>query len=91
MDKKKFISVYAEKLDVSKKEAERSYEAFVDTCVEGIEQDGELDLTKFMKVTRKLTNARKGRNPQSGEEIDIPAGEKLAFKGLKRLNDIVGK
>lgn len=90
MNKDSFISTFAGKSEITKKDAEKYYDAFIDTFVEGL-GDGVVDLTKFLKVEVKPTPARKGRNPLSGVEIDIPAGQKLSIKPLKKLKEAIGK
>lgn len=41
------------------------------------------------KLSAKTTHARKGRNPRTGEEIDIPAGKRMAFTASKGLKEIL--
>lgn len=91
MNKVDLVAAYAEKQGISKKEAEVQVDAFIDTFVEGLEQDDVVEITKVIRVEVVPTKARKGRNPATGVEMDIPAGSKLKVKPLKRLKDIVSK
>lgn len=89
MNKDTLVKKYAGKIELSNKEALVQVDALLDSIVEGLEEDGLVDITKVFKLEVKETAARKGRNPQSGEEIEIPAGKRVAFKAQKRLKDIV--
>lgn len=91
MNKTELVASYAAKQGISKKEAEIQVDAVFGTFIEGVEQDGIVEITKVIRVETVTTEARKGRNPQTGEEVDIAAGKKLKVKPLKRLKAIVGK
>lgn len=92
MNKDALIAKYQGKFEgMSKKEATAQVEAFIDSMVEGLTEDGSFEITKVFKISTKETAARNGRNPQTGESIAIPAGKKLALKPLKRLEEIIGK
>ena len=64
--------------------AERTLDAMINGIVKGLQEDGEVQLTfgKFKKVDRA---ARMGRNPQTGEEIQIPAKTVVKFYASKTL------
>ena len=48
---------------------------------------GEVPLPGVGKLKEKATAARKGRNPQTGESIDIPAGQRVTFSPSKELKE----
>ncbi len=48
---------------------------------------GEVPLPGVGKLKVKATAARKGRNPQTGESIDIPAGQRVTFSPSKELKE----
>lgn len=56
-----------------------------------LEKGGEVTLDGIGKLSVKTTAARKGRNPATGEELDIPAKKKPAFSAAKALKDAVAK
>lgn len=64
--------------------AEKVFDAMINGIIEGLETDGEVQLTigKFKKVNRA---ARMGRNPQTGEEIHIPAKTVVKFYASKSM------
>ena len=91
MNKADLIARIAEDADLSKKSAEAALNAFVD-AVEGALKKGEkVQLVGFgsFEVTQRA--ARKGRNPQTKEEIKIPAMKAPKFRPGKALKDLVNK
>lgn len=87
--KKDFVAEVAEKLSLTKKEATDRVEA-VFGAVEEYLVDGEnVQLTGFGSFKLMDRAARKGRNPQTGEEIDIPATRTVTFKAGKNLKERV--
>ena len=91
MNKADLIAKIAEDADLSKKSAEAALNAFVD-AVEGALKKGEkVQLVGFGSFEVRKRAARKGRNPQSGQEIKIPASKAPAFKAGKALKDVVNK
>ena len=79
----------AEKLGITEKEADKIFNACIEAMRESIveEQDMELRLADFgtFKVTER--SARQGRNPQTGEAIQIPAKKVVKFKPYKWLKE----
>lgn len=75
-----FIRAMAEEKGLTLKEARESTNNVLDTILDVSSklQNGEkLDFSGYFKVYVKDTPARKGHNPQTGEEIDIPAGKQV--------------
>jgi DNA-binding protein HU-beta len=91
MNKVELIAKYAEMQTISKKEAEEQVENFLNVIEFGLKEDHSVDITKFFRLEIVPTNPRTGRNPQTGEAVEIPAGHKIKCKPLKRLQSIVGK
>lgn len=91
MNKADLIAKIAEEADLSKKSAEAALNAFID-AVEGALKKGEkVQLVGFGSFEVRKRAARKGRNPQTKEEIRIPASKAPAFKPGKALKDLVNK
>ena len=88
MTKADLIRKISEKTDLNKANSERALNA----CMEGIEEslvnEGKLTLTGFGTFSVKDRKERKGRNPQTGEEINIPASKAVKFRPGKTLRDI---
>lgn len=89
MNKSELVDVIAEAADLSKSSATRALDAAV-TAVTGSLQKGDpVSLVGFGTFTIKHRAARKGRNPRTGEEIDIKAAMVPGFKAGKALKEAV--
>lgn len=91
MNKTDLVASMAEKGDLSKKDAEKALNAFVESVEETLSKGDKIQLVGFGTFEVRERAARKGRNPQTKEEIDIPATKAPVFKVGKGLKDIVNK
>ncbi|MFH1192336.1 MAG: HU family DNA-binding protein [bacterium] len=88
MNKAELINVIADKVGVSKREAEDMIETFVATVTSELKKDGEVTLTGFGSFSAKKRAARTGVNPQNPtQKIQIPAITVPKFKAGKALKD----
>ena len=89
MNKAQFIAYLAPQFGDSKKEAARAVEGVFDAIVRNISKGEDVminDFGKFKKVDRP---ARKGRNPFTGETIQIKASKKVRFLPAKGLKEVI--
>lgn len=91
MNKSDLISAISEKTDVSKKSAEESINAFVEVVSEALKENEKVQLIGFGTFEVRKRAARKGRNPQTGLDIKIPASNAPVFKAGKALKETVNK
>jgi len=91
MNKSELIAIIAEKAELTKKDAEKALNAFVDGVTEGLVKGEKIVLVGFGSFETKERAARKGKNPQTGAVIDIPASKVPAFKAGRGLKDAVNK
>jgi DNA-binding protein HU-beta len=91
VNKADLISVMAEKSGMTKKDSEKALNAFIEAVEEALVQRDKVQLVGFGTFEVRERSARKGRNPQTGEEIDIPAASVPAFKAGKALKDSINK
>ncbi|GAB6156173.1 HU family DNA-binding protein [Desulfosporosinus burensis] len=91
MNKAELVSAVAEKADMSKKDAEKAVKAVFDVIEESLAQSEKVQLVGFGTFEVKDRAARTGRNPQTKEEIQIPAAKVPGFKAGKALKDAVQK
>ena len=89
MNKGQFVEKMAEKAGLSNKDAEKAYKAFVETVIEGLKDGEKLQLVGFGTFDIGERSAREGRNPQTGETIQIAASRTPRFKAGKALKDAV--
>ena len=89
MNKTELVEVVAKKMGTTKKEAEAAVSAFTETVKEALAEGKKVQLVGFGNFEVRERAARKGRNPQTGEEIDIPATKVPAFKPGKGFKEVV--
>ncbi len=87
MNKTDLIAAVAEKSALSKKDAEKAINAFVTTIEETLKNDEKVQIVGFGVFEAKTRPARKGHNPMTGKEIDIPASKAPTFKAGKAFKD----
>ncbi len=91
MNKSDLIAAIAAKTGETKKSAEATVNAFVDVVTETLVKGDKVQLVGFGSFEVRKRAARKGRNPQTKEEIKIPASKAPVFKAGKALKDLVNK
>ncbi len=91
MNKSDLIAAIAAKTGDTKKNAEASLDAFVDVVTESLIKGDKVQLVGFGSFEVRKRAARKGRNPQTKEEIKIPASKAPVFKAGKALKDLVNE
>ena len=91
MNKAELIAAIAAKTGDTKKAAEEAVNAFVSTVTEALAKGDKVQLVGFGSFEVRKRAARKGRNPQTKEEIKIPASKAPVFKAGKALKDLVNK
>ena len=89
MNKSDLIAEIAAKTGSTKKDAEATLNAFVDVVTESLVMGDKVQLVGFGSFEVRKRAARKGRNPQTKEEIKIPASKAPVFKAGKALKDLV--
>ena len=87
MNKTELIAAIAEKTELSKKDAEKAVKAFTDVVSEELKKGEKIQLVGFGTFEVSERAARTGRNPQTKEEIKIPASKAPKFKAGKALKD----
>ena len=91
MNKAELIAAIAAKTNDTKKSAEASVNAFVEVVTKALVKGEKVQLVGFGSFEVRKRAARKGRNPQTKEEIRIPASKAPVFKAGKALKDLVNK
>lgn len=89
MTKAELVVKIAEKSNLTKANAERALNAFLETVESTLVNEGKLTLTGFGTFLVEQRNARTGRNPRTGEEIQIPATKVVKFRPGKLLKDAI--
>ena len=91
MNKAELVAAVAAKTGDTKKAAEASVDAIVAAIKEALKKGDKVQLVGFGSFEVRKRAARKGRNPQTKEEIKIPASKAPVFKAGKQLKELVNK
>lgn len=89
MNKTEFINAVAEKSGLSKVDAKKAVEAFVETVSSELKEGGKVALLGFGSFSVAEKSARKGVNPKTKQPIEIPARISVKFKAGAELTEII--
>lgn len=91
MKKADLVAAVAEKTEMTKKDTEKVIGAMLSAVTEALVNGDKVQLVGFGTFEVRERAARRGRNPQTKAEIDIPASKAPVFKAGKALKDAVHK
>ena len=87
MNKSDFVAAVADSAELSKVDAGRAVEAFIETVTKALKEGDTVTLVGFGTFSVRKRAARQGRNPQTGETIKIKASKSPAFKPGKGFKE----
>lgn len=91
MNKTELIAAAAEKTGLSKKDAEKALNAALEAITDALVKGDKVQVSGFGIFEVKEREARMGRNPRTGESMEIAASRVPSFKASKTLKDAVSK
>ena len=89
MNKADLVAAVQADLGDSKASADRAVNAVIDAIKTGVKNDSTVQVVGFGTFSIRNRAARMGRNPQTGEAIQIAASKSVAFKPSKNFKDMV--
>ena len=89
MNKTELVAAMAESADLSKKDAEKALKAFIEVVTDELKKDEKVQLVGFGTFEVAQRADREGRNPLTGEKMQIKASKAPKFKAGKALKDAV--
>lgn len=89
MNRTELVELMAEGAEITKAAAERALGTLLEGITAALQRDEPVVITKFGTFVVRKRAARKGRNPQTGQEILIKAAKVVGFKAGKSLKDAV--
>jgi DNA-binding protein HU-beta len=89
MNKTELTEAVASAADLSKSSASRAVDAIVDTVTDALKKGEQVSILGFGTFLVRERSARSGRNPQTGDVIQIAASRSPSFKAGKALKDAV--
>lgn len=91
MNKTELVLTMAEKAGTSKKDTEAMLNAFIETVENTVKSGDKIQLVGFGTFEARERSAREGKNPQTGEKIQIAACKAPAFKAGKAFKELLNK
>lgn len=91
ISKKQLVDQIAAKTDATKTDINTNLDAYIDVVKSNVAEGNKVQLVGFGAFELRHRAARKGRNPQTGKEIEIAASNVPAFKPGKSFKDEVNK
>ena len=85
MNKGQLIEAVASELGESKAVASRALEAVINSITKGVKHDQSVTIVGFGTFTKKSRSARTGRNPATGQPMEIKASTTIGFKASQAL------
>ena len=89
MNKTELVAAMADQAGLSKKDAEKALKAFTEVVEEELKKGEKIQLVGFGTFEVSERAAREGRNPQTGETMQIAASKSPKFKAGKALKDAI--
>ncbi|MBR3230282.1 MAG: HU family DNA-binding protein [Bacilli bacterium] len=87
MTKQNLVNYIAEEAGLTKADAARALDAFMNGIVKGLKDEGKVTLTGFCTFATQDKPEREGRNPRTGEKVTIPARTAISIKAGSKLKD----
>jgi integration host factor subunit beta len=91
MTKAELVDDVAEIAELSKKDAEKLVELVFECIIETLNRGEKIELRGFGSFRVRSRNARRGRNPKTGAQVDIPAKRVPYFKPGKELKELINE
>lgn len=89
MSQSEVVNHFAERFDLKRAQVKEIFEELSTLASREVKDNGEFALPGFGKLVLSERKAREGRNPQTGESIEIPAKTTLKFRLSKSMKDTV--
>ncbi len=89
MNKAELISAIAEQTNLTKVDARKALDAFINVAGESMKKGERLTLVGFGSFSVNERNARNGRNPRTGSKIKIAAKKVVKFKAGAELENLI--
>ena len=89
MTQSEVLNHFAEKFDMKRSQVRELFDELANLASSEVKNNGEFALPGFGKLVLSQRKAREGRNPQTGETIQIPAKTTLKFRVSKAMKDTV--
>ncbi len=87
MSKTDLVNFMAEETGLTKADSTRALDAVMKGIIKGLKSEGKVTITGFLNLATKKKPASKGRNPRTGETVNIPARTAVTIKAGSKLKE----
>ena len=87
LNKSELVSMIAEEGNITEAESRRILDLVSQTVIEALKENDKITLGNLGKMVKTTTKARTGRNPRTGETIEIPEKIRVAYRPSKEVKD----
>ena len=91
MTKAELVEILSEKINLTKKDSERIVNIVFGSIVNSLAEGDKVELRGFGSFRSRKRNSRDGRNPRTGESIQIAASQKVKFLPAKSLKEMFNR
>ncbi len=91
MNKQEFITHIANQHICTKVQAEKTIDMFISSVIDAMRQDNKISFVGFGKFYTTKIKARTGRNPRTGQPVEIPTKILAKFSAGQKLKDACNK
>ena len=91
MNKKQLVGKISSSMNLSKADAERTFDGIMEIILGCLKSDEQVKIAGFGTYKVAKRKARVGRNPRTGEQIQIAASQKVKFLPAKALKEMFNK
>ena len=91
MNKKQLVGKISSSMNLSKADAERTFDGITEIILNCLKSDEQVKIAGFGTYKVAKRKARVGRNPRTGEQIQISASQKVKFLPAKALKEMFNK
>jgi len=91
MNKKQLVAKISSNMNLSKADAERTFDGITEIILNCLKSDEQVKIAGFGTYKVAKRKARVGRNPRTGEQIQIAASQKVKFLPAKALKEMFNK
>ena len=91
MNKKQLVAKISSSMNLSKADAERTFDGITEIILSCLKSDEQVKIAGFGTYKVAKRKARVGRNPRTGEQIQIVASQKVKFLPAKALKEMFNK
>ena len=89
MDQLKLVEAVSNDIKVNKSLAKKAVKSIINNIMKHLKEEGKVSISGLGVFRVKETNPRVGRNPKTGESVQVPAGKRVGFRAGRKLKSYI--